>query len=76
MKVTVMSPVTAEVTIAQASAWLERNGWESRTVTVDSQLFRHREYDEWTSVPVPGCSRVERRLAETVEEAATTPEAT
>ena len=27
MRVTVMSPATADVTIAQATAWLERNRW-------------------------------------------------
>jgi len=69
VKVTVQNPVSADVTPEQAELWLERHGWERRSPTIDSQLYRHRDFLEWVSVPKPGCHRIEKRLAEAIEEA-------
>lgn len=44
MRVTVMSPVAADVTIAQATAWLERSGWV-RT----GHGIKERVFDVWSN---------------------------
>lgn len=43
MKVTDLSPVTADVTIAQATEWLVRNGWER-----DPRGIHSEHFDGWT----------------------------
>jgi hypothetical protein len=64
MKVTVQSPYTAEITIAQAEAWLARNGWMFNAGAWVKSVGRN---ECWISIPrTESFSDSKRRMSECV----------
>jgi hypothetical protein len=64
MKVTVQSPYTAEVTIAQAEAWLMRNGWTFNAGAWGKAVGRN---ECWINIPRnESFSDSKRRMSECV----------
>ena len=70
MRVTVMSPVSGDVTIAQAAKWLQRSGWRQTDEYLHPGVHSWELHDNYVWMPTGDSDEEVRTMRELIADVA------